>query len=155
MKELLDNLISLMNDDNTMFLAEFPTRKPLREYERASEDEIREFERKFNIVLPDYLKEYLMYFNPVKVNLMFVEILGLKGVSRNYDRLAGYSEILSSGYFPVSDEDGDIFCINTSEESGKLYHYSHETEELSDTSHSLESYLTDLVKQKEDYNRSQ
>lgn len=78
MKELLDKLITLKNEDNTMFLAEFPTQKPLFEYERASEDEIREFERKFNIVLPDYLKVYLMYFNPVKVNLMFVEILGLK-----------------------------------------------------------------------------
>jgi hypothetical protein len=153
MKETLEKIIELESQDNIAFLSKFPESKPSFLYSKADDTELADFENRFKLKLPQYLIEYFKIFNPIKSNLMFVEILGLPGIIESYDKLSGYAELLDKGFVPIADEDGDLICINSKEESGMLYYHSHEEDNLQKTRETLESYLKNLVKKKEEFNK--
>lgn len=152
MIELLDKIIGLNNIDNDEYISEFPNSKPIFEFNKASDSDILNFENRFDIKFPKYLADYFKYFNPIKVNLMFVEILGLQKIA-NYYSYSVYLEVLNNKLIPISDEDGDLICVNSDEDTGKLYYYSHEDESVSMMRGTLKSYLDELVRKKEYSNK--
>lgn len=149
MKEIVKRIIELMDKDNSDFLAEFPDKKPIFDYRIASDEEIKEFEKDFNIKLTEQISEYLKQFNAIKSNIMFTELLGLNSIRKNYGNLLGYSEALSQGLFPIADNDGDLVCINTKKEKGKLLIYSHEENDFQEVRDTFETFLSELIKRKE------
>lgn len=150
MKEILEKIIELQTKDNDDYISKFPDSKPLFSCRKADDAELADFEKRFKLKLPQYLIEYFKIFNPIKSNLMFIEILGLPGLKDSYDKLSGYAELLDKGFVPIADEDGDLVCINSNEETGILYYHSHEEDNLQKTRGNLETYLKKLIKQKEE-----
>ena len=74
-------------------------------------------------------------------------------ISKNYEKFAGYDELLDNKFVPLFDADGDLLSINTKADSGKLYAYFHEDDSIQETSYTLESYLSELIEQKEEFDK--
>jgi hypothetical protein len=145
MIKVIDKIIAIKTEDNKTYLETFPLNPPLFVYEKASSDDIRRFESKFGITLPRYITQYFMYFNPIKVTVNFVNILGLNNIIENYVKLHGYEELLQDKYIPLADEDGDLICINSNEDTGNIYHFYHDTGELMESEITFETYLENLI----------
>jgi len=94
MKETLEKIIELKTKDNDEYISKFPDSKPSFSYKKADDAELADFEKRFKLKLPQYLIEYFKIFNPIKSNLMFVEILGLPGLKDRYEKLSGYAELI-------------------------------------------------------------
>lgn len=149
MKEIINRIIELESKDNRDFLAEFPEKGSIFDYRKASNSEIEEFERDFNIRLSERIVEYLKEFNPIRSNLMFIELLGLDAIRKNHKRLSGYSEALGLGLFPIADDNGDLICVNTKKDEGRLLIFSHEENTFQEVRQTFETYLSELVRRKE------
>ena len=145
MIKVIDKIIAIKTEDNKTYLKTFPLNPPLFVYEKASPDDIRRFDSKFGITLPRYITQYFMYFNPIKVTVNFVNILGLNNIIENYVKLHCYEELLQDKYVPLADEDGDLICINSNEATGNIYHFYHDTGELMKSDITFETYLENLI----------
>lgn len=152
MKEILDRVIELKTVDNEEYLSEFPDKDPIFKFGQAGKADIINFENRFQIKLPQYLVDYFMYFDPIKSNLMFVELLGLSKISKYLEDFEEDSEILLNKYIPIADDNGDLICINSKENTGALHYYSHEDNNVAKMRGTMATYLSELIRRKEELN---
>ena|SRR3989344_5938536 len=148
MKETIDKLITFLETDNKNFLLEFPDEDPILIYTKATDEEINHFEKRFNLVLPDCLREFYKNFNSVESNFMFTQILGTTNLIADYETYPSLQELVDDKIIPIANDNGDLICIDTKRNENWLMHFSHDDGSLSETYVTIEAFIEDLIKQK-------
>lgn len=154
MKETIDRLINFLEIDNKNFLAKLPEEEPILEYTKASDKDIQDFEKRFALTLPDFLKEFYKNFNAVKANFMFTDILGMPNIISEYEDYYALRELVDKKIIPIGNDNGDLICVDTKINKNQTLYFSHEDEELSDTYVTIEAFIEDLIRQKIEHNKN-
>ena len=148
MKDTIDKLISFLEADNKAFLSDFPDKEPTFEYNKATDKDIQDFEKQFNLTLPDCLKEFYKNYNSTATSFMFTEILGMTNIISDYDEYPALKELVDEKFVPIANDNGDFICMDTKQNKDQLFYFSHEDENLSKTNMTIEAFIQDLIRQK-------
>ena len=154
MKETIEKLISLLEEDNRTILAECPDEDPIFEYTKATDKDIENFEKRFKLTLPNHLKEFYKNYNSVSTNFMFTDILGMTNIISDYDDFPLYKELLDDKVIPIADDNGDLICVDTKQENNQLMYFSHEEGNLSSTGATIEGFIQNLIQRKIEHNKN-
>ena len=154
MKETIDTLISFLEEDNRAILAASPDKKPTFKYTKATDKDIQDFEKRFDLTVPNCLREFYKNYNSVRTNFMFTQILGMTNLIADYENFPSIKDLIDEKIIPIADDNGDLICIDTKTNKDQLLYFSHEDGDLSETYVTIEVFIKDLIRQKIEHKKN-
>ena len=112
----------------------------------TSREFISAFEKRLDIKIPQFYKEFIVEFNPHGLEIMFHSLNGLEEIEGTLDFLRSH-KVLNRDFVPISsDNSGNYYCVK--ENNDLIYFLDHERFFDIGNTQTIEDYFQNLVNEK-------